>query len=271
MESVTINGKEADITLESEKTLGDLLRGFDLWLRESGRFLSGVEIDGAAYGSAALDAELDRELATISRVGLKTATRAELLLEALLGIQNDLEYLQTENSGGRRAEDWEKSHAAVFLKENAADLYELSLRVLEGKLAPAAAGSVIQERIRELQNPSSEIRSSIPLIEEISKRLEDLPLDVQTGRDARAAETIALFSAVTEKLLRILLFIGEGTSAENISSFLDEFGAAVRELHAAYENRDTVLVGDLAEYELAPRLRELPLRLGEFVRGELPE
>jgi hypothetical protein len=38
---------------------------------------------------------------------------------------------------------------------------------------------------------------------------------------------------------------------------MEEFGAALKELLAAYEVRDAVLVGDLAEYELAPRLRGL--------------
>jgi hypothetical protein len=31
----------------------------------------------------------------------------------------------------------------------------------------------------------------------------------------------------------------------------------MKELIAAYENKDTVLVGDLAEYELSPRLLKL--------------
>ena len=39
-----------------------------------------------------------------------------------------------------------------------------------------------------------------------------------------------------------------------VRDFIEDFGAALRELTSAYENRDAVLVGDLAEYELAPRL-----------------
>jgi hypothetical protein len=37
-------------------------------------------------------------------------------------------------------------------------------------------------------------------------------------------------------------------------TFMEEFNAALIELTSAYENRDTVLAGDIAEYELAPRL-----------------
>jgi hypothetical protein len=38
-----------------------------------------------------------------------------------------------------------------------------------------------------------------------------------------------------------------------VKAFIEEFTAALRELSLAYENRDTVLAGDIAEYELAPR------------------
>ena len=40
-----------------------------------------------------------------------------------------------------------------------------------------------------------------------------------------------------------------------VSDYIGEFNAILKELLAAYETRDSVLVGDLAEYELAPRLR----------------
>jgi hypothetical protein len=38
---------------------------------------------------------------------------------------------------------------------------------------------------------------------------------------------------------------------------VEEFNSTLKELFSAYENRDTVLVGDIAEYELAPRLLKL--------------
>ncbi|MDR1057937.1 MAG: hypothetical protein LBL43_00160, partial [Treponema sp.] len=42
-----------------------------------------------------------------------------------------------------------------------------------------------------------------------------------------------------------------------IREFVEDFGAALGELTAAYEGYDAVLLGDLAEYELAPRLVKL--------------
>jgi hypothetical protein len=74
-----------------------------------------------------------------------------------------------------------------------------------------------------------------------------------------------LFSGVAEKIFRVFNTLdAEGFPVREItvagapvSDSLSEFDAALKELLAAYEQRDAVLVGDLAEYELAPRLRVL--------------
>ncbi|MDR3139677.1 MAG: hypothetical protein LBT95_08410, partial [Treponema sp.] len=103
------------------------------------------------------------------------------------------------------------------------------------------------------------------LVSAIAARLEDLPLDIQTGKDERAAETVQLFSHIAEKLFRLLYclkFDGLSPDALTVESlpiqkFIEEFGTALKELTAAYEAKDAVLVGDLAEYELAPRLVSL--------------
>ena len=102
--------------------------------------------------------------------------------------------------------------------------------------------------------------------------MEELPLDIQTGKDQRASETIQYFSSVGEKLFRIFFILkSEGLSLEtfvidglSVRTFMEEFNAALAELSAAYENRDTVLVGDLSEYELAPRLLKFFSALKNF-------
>jgi hypothetical protein len=264
MDTITINGQTADITLESETTLGEVLSGLGSWLSGSSLYLSGVEVDGKTYGSSSLEDAFKLSIETISRVDVKTSSREDLMLEALTGIQNDLEYLaDSPADAGQNASAWETSHAAVFLRENDAGLHALLVQVLEGKLAPAAALPAVTERIRELQDPARELRSSVPLITEVAKRLEDFSLDMQTGKDARAAETLALFSGVTEKLFRLLgVLKNRGADSGAAAGFLNGFGAVIKELYAAWENRDTVLVGDLAEYELSPKLLELSSLLG---------
>ncbi|MDR0710595.1 MAG: hypothetical protein LBF77_11080, partial [Spirochaetaceae bacterium] len=122
---------------------------------------------------------------------------------------------------------------------------------------------LVDERIRELLNPEEELGRIEGLVTGIAERLEELPLDIQTGKDGRAAETVNIFSTIAEKLFRLFYLIqtqGQDLSGILVDSspiydFLGEFNTALKELLAAYEGRDVVLVGDLAEYELAPRLR----------------
>jgi hypothetical protein len=114
-------------------------------------------------------------------------------------------------------------------------------------------------------------------VDDICARLAEFPLDIQTGKDARAAETVNVFSSLAEKVFRIYhaLKIEGFPVAEikvdtmSINDYITEFSKALKELLDAYEKRDTVLIGDLAEYEMAPRLRGLHAAVwGIIKKGE---
>jgi hypothetical protein len=119
---------------------------------------------------------------------------------------------------------------------------------------------MVQERIEETRNPAAVFLAMEDGLNQEEERLLDLPLDLQTGNDKRAAETIEKFSDFTQKILRLFLLLKcviiEKTDAGDLS-LLDEFNSALREFLSAYENKDMVLSGDLAEYEIAPRIKNI--------------
>ena len=121
--------------------------------------------------------------------------------------------------------------------------------------------SVTEERTREVIDPAAEIVSIKKIVEDICTRLNDLALDMQTGKDARAAQSIQAFTGAAEKLLRIIHQLeiqGYLESAEeSIKSIISEFGKLIKDFLDAYERHDTVLVGDIAEYEASVKLQEL--------------
>jgi hypothetical protein len=263
---IRINGKPADITLEAEQTLGELLSGIEDWLRPSGYALSGLRINGTAVGAAAIAEAFTRNLWDIETLDIEASNWPDLMLEALLFVQDTIQAYEEASFEEKRLMpgDWEESAAASFLSGNEPGLFQCIVKTLQGEgLSGEQLRGLIGERIRELQDPLTELYTIEPLIEGIAQRLEDLPLDIQTGKDSRAAETVQIFSTITEKLFRLfslLRFRGIVTETGTINDlpfheFIDEFSAALRELLAAYEVKDAVLVGDLAEYELAPRLR----------------
>jgi hypothetical protein len=265
---IYINKKTADITLEAEKTIGDLLSGIEDWLHGQGCRINGLEIDGEAVSGMDISSVFGRELDQIGAVNITTCSHSELALDALCQARGFLA-ARAKNEGQENiARLWRTAPAASFLRDEIGQLFRDIDEVFELDEAEGAAKaerviSLVDERIRELLNPEEELKRIESLVAGIAGRLEELPLDIQTGKDGRAAETVNIFSAIVEKLFRLFYLIqtqGQDLSGILVDSspvydFLGEFNTALKELLAAYEGRDVVLVGDLAEYELAPRLR----------------
>jgi hypothetical protein len=98
-----------------------------------------------------------------------------------------------------------------------------------------------------------------------SPKLEDIPVLLQTGKDLSVMETIQAFSLEIERLYRLIpllplthllpkTLIIDGVPLEEFPSSLRPL---LEELLDALKRHDTVTVGDIAEYELAPRIKEL--------------
>ena len=265
---IYINGKPADIILETEKNVGDILTGLEQWLTGSGNRLSGLIINGSDTGISGLDKAKERELEGIDNLDIRISTWDELAAEALWDLKETC-ILYGDSTFELRPKirrDWEESAAAAFISTEIKDLHELvSVSFLGEGLSTGDLGIIVEERLRELSDPMGEFKHMEKPISEIVQRLEELPLDIQTGKDSKAGETIQLFSRIGEKLFRFLQilkskglvfdsFCIEGISAKE---FLNNFNSILEELTMAYGNQDTVLIGDLAEYELAPRLLTL--------------
>ncbi|MDR0554352.1 MAG: hypothetical protein LBG76_06100 [Treponema sp.] len=273
---ISINGKTADITLESEQTLGEVLSGLDSWLKGSGFSLCGLELDGEPVQAEAIPGVFEREIKDICRLNINTGSRFQLLSEALEHTYAFLEAWETAMPGEREAlfVSWERGAAASFLSDEDPQLFDMIVQSLK-RGDTSVLRLLVTERRREIQNPRGEFSALAGTIAKIIKRLEDLPLDIQTGKDGQAAETVTLFSNAAEKLFRVFMFLRSQDSAFGelsingipIDAFLDEFSTALKELLAAYGNKDSVLVGDLAEYELAPRLHTFYEELNALCSG----
>jgi len=278
---IRINGADADIQLEAEKNVGEILCGLDSWLADTGHRLSGIAIDGEAADSGSMDDCFDRSVNAVDTLDITTSAIVDLFAESLFHTLQDIDAYDAAGfeDKSRFAGQWRQSPQAQLLADQSPDLFDWAVKVFSGEgVSPQAFRLLLEERLGELRDPAAEMSRTAPLLDEICARLEELSLDIQTGKDARAAETIRAFSGVAEKIFRIFntlklagFPVGEIT-VENasITTYITEFGTALRELLAAYEQHDTVLVGDLAEYEMAPRLHRLHAAiLGAITRREL--
>lgn len=106
--------------------------------------------------------------------------------------------------------------------------------------------------------------------------LQDVPVLLQTGKDLQVLESIHRFSSDLQSLYQLLPLIpiagiqsgADGSITATLESYPSELAPILAELLAALEAKDTVLVGDLSEYELAPRIEKLGAELSA-VRSEV--
>jgi hypothetical protein len=276
---ISINGKQADIVLENEKTVGDLLLGIENWIQGTGNRLSGLVIDKTKINAEQLSEAMGNELHNINTIDISISAWEELAIEALAELKETCNYYNNASfeEYTEIKKHWEESAAAAFLSMEINDLHGLAGLCFAGE--GISAGSLLfvaDERIRELEYPAKELETIEEPVSEIVRRMEELPLDVQTGKDRKAAETIQLFTQMGEKLFRLLRVLKLQKSGfesitidgSGIKEFLNDFNTALGELSTAYKIQDMVLIGAFAEYEMAPRLLKLYAAVKDFYLAE---
>jgi len=264
---IRINGQKADIIIDKEETIAEVMAAIETWISGSGHRLSGLSVDGKKIDSMALEEAFTKEIKSINTLDIYTNSIAELTVQSLLRLLDDLFEYQALDFEKRAAfgENWKKSAQAGFISQQAQDLFLLYADTFSGQGVNCdVLRSITEERLREVNTPAAEFIAILSLINENCSRLIDLSLDIQTGKDARSAQTIQIFSCLAEKIFRLYRqldvqgYLPKADGSESpYEQLIVDFSAAVKELFDAYERQDSVLVGDLAEYEIAPRMKEL--------------
>lgn len=114
------------------------------------------------------------------------------------------------------------------------------------------------EILETLRNVGSYFSDCAPLLREI-------PVQLQTGKDMRVMETINGFSTNLQNMYRLLPLLpltgldagGPDVDGTPLARVSGDLAPILSELLDGLKNKDTVLVGDISEYELAPRIERL--------------
>lgn len=97
----------------------------------------------------------------------------------------------------------------------------------------------------------------------IATELLQVPVLLQSSKDAKVAEIVTLFADEFNVMCRLLAlcslfptrFENFSIDGQNISNFLKDFTPILQNFEGSLSSHDTVLTGDLAEYEIVPRLQ----------------
>ena len=101
-------------------------------------------------------------------------------------------------------------------------------------------------------------------LSEYADAFEQIPVYMQTGKDAQALNLLGTFSEKLNELYRSLLLsditelpVDIQIEGKSFHEYQKEITGLLQDIVASIEEKDIIQVGDLAEYELAPLVKTL--------------
>ena len=101
-----------------------------------------------------------------------------------------------------------------------------------------------------------------PDVQKVVTGLEELPVILQSGDMNKAGAVIKSFTDMFDVLCHLTTltalfpseFADKKIDGQSVSEFIKSFSPVLADFENAFSSSDTVLTGDLAEYEIKPRL-----------------
>jgi hypothetical protein len=279
---IRINDQPLAFKLEHERTLGEVVRGLEQWLSGSELVLCEARCGGRDLLATPPEDWSSTPPAQVQILEI-TVRHASELRQA--NLRTLLEFLQAV----RRLARPEAGDAEELLQAYPLALESLRRHFSEAEIGAELAGLALLagKRPEDLQALGPEPRAQLDsaasrLAERIGRRLEEeddpraalarlsaeleaaaagiseVSVLLATGRDRQAMEAVVRFSELSQRLLRVLGSRGvPAVGGREPREFFSELNRVLGDLLSAFQTRDTVLIGDVLEYEIAPRLRLL--------------
>ncbi|MBP5751512.1 MAG: hypothetical protein J6W60_01460 [Treponema sp.] len=185
-----VNGENVDITLDSEKTVGDFLKSFESEAAKNQATTTGIKLNGKEIPAEEIDGIMENELKDDTLIELDVVSKPTVI------------------------ESFHKC-AASF--------------------------------------------------EEIDSKLAEISVLLQSGKDRDASDTINFLATAMSDFVHVArmsvlfpeLYEQISIDGKNLQAFFEEFSPILKDFEQAMESKDSVTVGDLSEYEISPRLKNV--------------
>lgn len=275
--NVLVNNEKIDVTLENERTVGDVVRELAGWLSAQGMELHGIAIDEE---HVALDSHDDWQHTTIESVDSlavnallhpsRDPDAIRVLIELCSLIDRNLRH-GSLHSIADAMKEYEYARPVICRALGLTSGDDASVLSPLDELARQASSSgntdsipdslrtpsthairnltvQLESRLAETEDPDQQIAATTRALQVQIAELADIAVLLQQGRDADAMKQLLRFTELVEKLIRLGAWSNEDGS--ELNTYFDE-------LIQAFEAQDTVLIGDLVEYEILPRVEAL--------------
>ncbi len=268
---IFIDNDKLDFQLEKEKTLFDVIDAMKKWLSAENFIISELSVDNVQKDHSDTNLLKKQEIGTVSEINISTISLHELKLSQLNAVQEFfilvLKNIESGNSESliKLLDDY--SSIKPFLKSNIDRVYESNNGFIENILEnKAEIGDHLEElrifseniliiaetRKNEIITPEKELEQLKNSFEKTAEDAGNVSILLQTGKDREAMETVIRFVEFMKKFSRILGILDIKKSIPVKKEEISEFNSMLKELCSAIENSDSVLVGDLLEYEIIP-------------------
>ena len=103
------------------------------------------------------------------------------------------------------------------------------------------------------------------LFNELAAQMEGVPVALQSGKNLEVSESIKKLADSIDQFCHIATlaslfpetFTNTTMNGMNFKDFFADFSPILKDFEDALQNNDTVMLGDLSEYEICPRLKEI--------------
>ena len=299
---ITVNSETIDYTLENEKSLGDVVRGIETWLNNAHLVITSMKV-GLRDLTAEPEPEWAAiPLDDVPRLDITARLYNEVQISQLELMQRYLDNLRSAVASGAAEEldatmqGFEDIVGAMreTLDINAMTRAGRGLQDLHKLLTGSSAEEVnawptgIKEKVirvladlsegvrlrrREMERPVETLHSTAEELRRSAFELEEVSVLLQQNEDEKAMSYVVRFSELVGSIVRMVSLLADTEEVslddltigeKSVRSFLESFNGILKELVEAFTTRDTVLIGDLLEYEISPRLESLVNFLVEF-------
>ncbi len=287
---ITLNKDPLDLTLEKEKNLEELVSGLSDWLTGEGYEITGLVQDGMEL-DIYTDKWKETALDSIKMLDITAVPGHEKYITDLQTLYQYVTLLHDSIKKGNRSLTKDLlgeipiitgSMDFFFGKNGKPSPESLRMKEFTDSYSPEETQDkssndsfinflmtisvILQNRINEITSPFTELKNSSEALTRLLPKISEISVMLQTGNDKQAMDAVLRFIELSEKLIRIFHFLRFSTfiditeksiEKESFSDFYKEFNDILSELVGAFDINDSILIGDLMEYEVVPKVNRL--------------
>jgi len=272
---ILIDNKSIDFTLEREKNSFEVITALSNWLNSSNMLISSASVNDKEYYINDKASLGKISIEKIDKISITTVTLKEFKFYQLILIQDFFKTLHHLVEGKNKTGIKEYLAEYSTIKPHLESVIDRAYNSQGGGFIESIAekAEFSENDLIDLRNFSDNIifiaenrkKEIILTMEELAKEkawfenflpeLGNISVLMQTGKDSAAMEKIIEFIDFSKKLSRLMSYYNIDTGKIDLES-LSSYNKLLNELVEALSRSDSVLTGDLLEYEIAPAIEQ---------------